>query len=331
MHIENVLLSDEDEKGSEKLRQSLHDSHMDKIYHRNFILNSNDFQDMVCLLTELYGKGNHNWTLGRLYAWRYGLWTPEARNPEIFSRSAELFFDGDGVLLGFIVLEECGGNTAAIFARDEEPLLEEMVHFLDLGGNFRNAYSVYCSENSLLEIEVLRRHKYVSVGYEDITFEYCAEEIVLPAIDLPDGYTLADGNTFLDIERLERFRFSAFNPNTDFDEETAWAYRYARENPFIKKELCIILLDESKDLVSSCVGYFDAANSDVEIEVVCTKKEEEGKGFAKAVIVECIRRSLEMGAKRVNISGWDPLTKHLYSSFGKNKEIQKISMKKEEQ
>lgn len=78
------------------------------------------------------------------------------------------------------------------------------------------------------------------------------------------------------------------------------------------------------------MGYLDVANSDVEIEVVCTKKEEEGKGFAKAVIAECIRRSLEMGAKRVNISGWNSLTKHLYSGFGKNKKNQKISIKKED-
>ena len=303
---------------------------MNKICHRNIILESNDFQNMVCLQTDLYGKGNHNWTLGRLYGWRYGLWTPESRNPEIFAKSAELFFDEDGVLLGFIILEACGGNTATIFAQDDEQILEEMVHFLDMGGNFENTYSIYCSESSLLEIEVLRNHKYISVSYEDITFEYCAEDIVLPTIDLPNGYTLTDENIFLDIERLERFRFSAFNPNANFDEEIAWAYRYSRENPFTKKELCIVLLDGSKNPVSSCMGYLDVANSDVEIEVVCTKKEEEGKGFAKAVIAECIRRSLEMGAKRVNISGWNSLTKHLYSGFGKNKKNQKISIKKED-
>lgn len=302
---------------------------MNKIYHRNIDLESNDFQDMVCLQTDLYGKGNHNWTLGRLYGWRYGLWTPESRDPKTFSKSAELFFDEDGILLGFIILDVSGGNTAAIFAQDDTRILEEMVHFLDMGGNFENKHSIYCSENNLLEIEVLRSHKYTSVSYEDITFEYCAEDIVLPAIDLPYGYTLTDENIYLDEERLERFRFSVFNPNADFDEEIAWAYRYSRTNPFIKKDLCIVLLDESKNPASSCMGYFDAANSDVEIEVVCTKKEAEGRGFAKAVIAECIRRSLEMGAKRVNISGWNPLTKHLYSGFGKNKKNQKISIKRE--
>ncbi len=40
---------------------------MNKIYHRNIDLESNDFQNMVCFQTDLYGKGNHNWTLGRLY------------------------------------------------------------------------------------------------------------------------------------------------------------------------------------------------------------------------------------------------------------------------
>lgn len=303
---------------------------MNKIAHRNIILESNDFQNMVCFQEDLYGKGNHNWTLGRLYSWRYGLWTPESRNPELFSKSAELFFDEAGVLLGFIILEACGGNTATIFAQDDEQVLEEMVCFLDKGGNFGNAYSIYCSEDRLLEIEVLRNHKYINVSYADITYEYCAENIVLSSIDLPNGYTLTDENVFLDKERMERFRFSVFNPGANFDEEIAWAYCYSRENPCIKKELCIVLLDESKNPVSSCVGYFDAANLDVEIEVVCTKKEEEGRGFAKAVIAECIRRSLRMGAKKVNISGWNSLTQHLYSSFGRNKKIQKIIITKKD-
>lgn len=300
---------------------------MNYIYHRNLMLESNDFQNMVALQTDLYGKGNHTWTLGRLYGWRYGLWTLESRNPEIFSKSAELFLDENGVLLGFII-QEVGGDSAVLFAPDERQILEEMVRFLDLGGNFGNVCSVYCSESSLMQREVLFSHQYSCVNCEDITFEYGADDIVLPAVELPEGYMLTDENAFLDTERLERFRFSVFNPDANFDEEIAWAYRYSRENPVLKKELCIVLLDKSMNPVSSCVGYFDTVNLDVEIEVVCTKKEEEGKGFAKAVIAECIRRSLNMGAKNVNISGWNSLTKHLYSGFGKNQKNQKIGVKK---
>lgn len=304
---------------------------MNKINHRNFDLASNDFQDMACLLADLYGKGNHIWTLGRFYGWRYGLWTPESRNPEIFQKSAELFFDGDGVLRGFLVLEACGGDTATILAQDDEQVLEEIVHFLDMGGNFENTYSIYCSENNLLEIEVLDRHNYSNINHEDTSFEYCAEDVVLPTIDLPSGYTITDETIFLDAEKLERFRFSVFNPGEKFTEEIAWAYRYSRENPMTKKELCIVLLDDNQNPVSSCVGNFDTANMDVEIEVVCTKKEEEGKGYAKAVIAECIRRSLRMGAKGVTISGWNPVTRHLYAGFGKMNENQKVSFKKEVQ
>ncbi len=258
------------------------------------------------------------------------MWTPKARDREIFRKSAELFFDEKGELLGFIILESCGENTATIFAQDDEPVLKEMVNFMDKGGNFESTYSIYCSEDRLFEIEVLRNHKYANVNYEDITFEYCAEDIVLPKVELPSGYTLTDENSFLDMEKLERFRFSAFNPNVNFDEEIAWAYRYSRKNPFIKKELCIVLLDENKNPISSCMGYCDVVNSDVEIENVCTKKEEEGKGFAKSVIAECIRRSLETGAKHVNISGWNLATQHLYSRFGKCKKNRKITIRKED-
>ncbi len=155
-------------------------------------------------------------------------------------------------LQGFIILESCGGSKATIFTSENKQVFEEIVDFLDKGGNFNKEYSIYCSENNLLETELLCEHKYNVVGYPDTTFEYCVEDIVFPVVDLPD----------------------------------------------------------------------------VEIEVVCTKKEEEGKGYAKAVIAECIRRSIEMGARKVNISGWNELTKHLYSSFGKHTTVQKLEFRK---
>ncbi len=301
---------------------------MKKMYHRNIKLESDDFQNMVTFLADIYGKGNHSWTLGRLYGWKYGLWTANSRDPEIFCKSAELFFDESEILQGFIILESCGGSKATIFTSENKQVFEEIVDFLDKGGNFNKEYSIYCSENNLLETELLREHKYNIVGYPDTTFEYCVEDIVFPVVDLPDGYILTDEENFNDMDTLEHFRFSAFNPGAVLTEEIKWAYHYSRKNPFSKKKLGIVLVDEIKRPVSSCVGNFDVKNFDVEIEVVCTKREEEGKGYAKAVIAECIRRSIEMGARKVNISGWNELTKHLYSSFGKHTTVQKLEFRK---
>ncbi len=304
---------------------------MKKIHHRNIELESDDFQNMVALLSDIYGKGNHTWTLGRLYGWRYGLWTTESRNPEIFCKSAELFLDDNETLLGFIILESCGEGPATLFVPENEDkqVLENMIQFLDSGGNFDKEYSIYCSENNSQEVEFLRTHQYTVVNYQDTTFEYSAENIILPVVDLPNGFILTDETRFEDEDMLEQFRFSVFNPGVAFTEEIKWAYHYSRRNPISKKTLCIVLVDENKRPISSCVGYFDVENSDVEIEVVCTKKEEEGNGYAKAVIAECIRRAIEMGAKQINISGWNEQTKHLYSSFGGYTAVQKIEIKKE--
>ncbi len=301
---------------------------MKKIYHRNIKLESDDFQEMTAYLSDIYGKGNHTWTLGQLYGWKYGLWTPESRDPETFCKSAELFFDEEDNLLGFTVLGSCGGSKATIFVSENKQIYGEILEFLDKGGNFNKDYSIYCSENNLLELELLRSHKYTDVNYQDVTFEYCAEDIVLPVIELPKGYRLTDEEMFLNEDMLERFRFSAFNPGAVLTKELEYAYHYGRQNPFTKKKLSIVLLDENNSPISACMGNFDVDNLDVEIEVVCTKKEEEGKGYAKAVIAECIRRCVEIGARKVNISGWNEVTKHLYSSFGKHTTIQKLELRK---
>lgn len=301
---------------------------MTKLSHRNINLESTDFADMVRLLAKFYGEGNHDWTLGRLYAWRYGLWTPESRDPKLFSKSAELFLDECEQLQGFVVIEECGGDVAAVFAPNDEQVLEEIAHFLASCGNYGQAYSIYCSECNSWIAKWFRNHGYDNVNYADTTFEYQAKDIVLPKVSLPEGYSMTDQSLYLDLERVERFRHLAFNPESNFNDEVAWAYQYSRKNPFIQKDLCILLLNENKEPVSSCIGYYDTVNADMEVEVVCTKKEEEGRGFAKAVIAECIRRGLELGVKTCSISGWNEMTRHIYSSFGENKKNEKVCLKK---
>ena len=301
---------------------------MRKIEHRHFRMETDDFKNMAELLTALYGKGEHDWTLGRLYAWKYGLWSEEARNPEIFAKSAELFFDENSRLQGFIILEECGGDLATLFLPEDKALLKEMICFLDNGGNFNHGYSIYCCQNKSWQIDFLKSYGYDHIKLEDLTFEYCAEDIMLPCIKMPAGYKITDQSVYTAIEKIEKFRFTAFNPNAKLTEDIVWAYKYSRENPFIKKELGIVLLNEDNEPVSSCIGYFDAVNADMEIEVVCTRKEDEGRGFAKLVIAECIKKGLKLGAKNFSISGWNDLTKHLYSSFGKSNRNQKVSLHK---
>ena len=55
----------------------------------------------------------------------------------------------------------------------------------------------------------------------------------------------------------------------------------------------------------------------------------ENRGFAKAVISECIKRGINKGVKEFSISAWEEKTRKLYSSFGKAQAIKKVFYKKD--
>ncbi|MGN0479591.1 MAG: hypothetical protein ACI4GO_09165, partial [Hominenteromicrobium sp.] len=51
----------------------------------------------------------------------------------------------------------------------------------------------------------------------------------------------------------------------------------------------------------------------------------ENRGFARAVISECMKRGLAQGVKEISISAWEEKTRRLYSSFGKAQVNQKVN------
>lgn len=69
------------------------------------------------------------------------------------------------------------------------------------------------------------------------------------------------------------------------------------------------------------MGLWDKDNQFMEIETVATKKEYESRGFAKAVISECIKRGISKDVKEFSISAWEEKTRKLYSLFGKAQTI----------
>ena len=146
-------------------------------------------------------------------------------------------------------------------------------------------------------------------------FERSLDE--LPAIELPDGFTM-QGVSDLDDGRLRaRVTHGAFRPNDDW--ESYWA-EYAK---FIGSAV----YDGERDLfvrspdgqgASACTIWFDLVNAVGLFEPVGTHPDFQGKGLGKAVMAEGMRRMKAAGMRRA-IVGFDPnnaAALALYTSMG---------------
>jgi hypothetical protein len=296
-------------------------------YHRTYIEKSDDFNKMCLLVSYLNSLHLCDWSLGRLFGWKYGRWSKESQIDSLFEKQSELFFDDFYELCGIIITENFGESYYILSKKDKE-LLQSMTDFLLEGGNFNNSYAITVPVNDEYQKEVLERNGFICSGDADVTCTYNLGDIVIPNIVIPNEFVLTSQREYLDEEKAELLRFYAFNPNGIYDEILDNAYKYARKNPILVPELCILLLNENGEPISTCTGLLDKNNQFIEVEVVATKKEYENRGFAKIVISECIKRGISKGVKEFSISAWEEKTRILYSSFGKSQSLKKVKYKR---
>ena len=54
--------------------------------HRTYQDHSNNFEQMASLISDLNGLHRCDWSLGRLYAWKYGRWSRESQMDSLFEK-----------------------------------------------------------------------------------------------------------------------------------------------------------------------------------------------------------------------------------------------------
>lgn len=292
-------------------------------YHRTYIEKSDDFLQMCLLVEHLNGLSLCDWSLGRLFGWRYGRWSEESQIDSVFEKQAELFFDALDRVCGIVITENFG-ESYYLLSESNDELLQMMLGFIECSGCAKRPYSITVSMKDECQKKVLEGNGFVSCGDVDVTYRYALEDIVLPCITVPEGFAITSQREYLDVKKVEKLRFFAFNPDSRYNLVVDKAYEYARKNPIIVPELCIVVLNEKGEPVSTCTGLLDKRNKSMEVEIVATKKEYENRGLAKLAISKCIENGLNKGVKEIVISAWNEKTRRLYSSFGRPQEITKV-------
>lgn len=296
------------------------------LQHRTYREKSDDFDKMCALVTRLNSEHLCDWSLGRMFGWKYGRWSAESQIDALFEKQAELFFNSAGELNGIVITDNFGSSYYLLSMKNEE-LLCSMVDFLLIGGNFDKSYVITVPENDEFQKNFLEEKGFLYCNEADCTYRYNLSDIILPNIELPSGFTITSQKEYLNEDAADLFRFYAFNPDGVYDDVIDRAYKYARTDPSDVPELNVLLLNEKGDPISGCIGLWDKHNQFMEVEVVATKKEYENRGFAKLVISECIKRGINKGVKEFSISAWEEKTRKIYSSFGKAQAIKKINYK----
>lgn len=286
---------------------------------RQYSDSDDDFKKMCELVIRLNGEARpvYEWSLGRLLSWKYGLWNDRKQEPGFFDGAARLWFDWLGGLAGFAVSEDGDNRFFLLVDPAYAQLCPAMLDWLEANRPDKDGdIVVYAGASDARKRRHIELAGYVDEGGSEENFVYRVEDIRLPAPVLPKGGRIVTRADYPDFDKVIRFRFYSFNPGEELTDALLYAFRYANRNPLVDPALEVLLLDADDEPVSGAVGYVDYRNRSMEVEVVCTRADCRGRGYARTSIGECMRLGMERGVKMIHISGWNDETRKLYSSFG---------------
>lgn len=230
----------------------------------------------------------------------------------------QLWFD-NGILAGFVLFEpplrfEFDVRASTAF---DAALLSEMLAWaetrrrallLDGAPETPRAYAALgeqtiattALESDVARIDSLKQHGYAP-GDGGATYYARSLDVAIPESRLPAGMRLRHA-TDADLEQrvdLHRDAWSVWGPSS----ATVASYSQLRRSaPLYEQELDVVIEADDGRLVSYCICWMDATNGVATFEPVGTRPEFAGRGLAREVIFEALRRLRDRGMHTALVS-----------------------------
>ena len=295
--------------------------------HRTYSEEAGDFRRLCRFVIDHNEqiRAYSTWCIGRVVDWKYGLWENKTAVPDFTNRNAHLWFDGFGRLAGFVISEEGDGSFAIITLAGYRFLFEEILQWTlaNWGAERGPKMSIEITARQAREAEVLQQHGFEQrADFFRQTFDLSQE--LAPHAPLEAGFTIVDMAVHPDYRAQRILRDEAFSGKHDTSEAELQRgllfYNHSQQGPIYhpQTDLCVMAPDGT--LVSGCEALIDAHNAEADIERVCTHSSFRQRGFARAVIQECLYRLRDMGLRKAHITGYSPAAISLYASLGEGKE-----------
>jgi GNAT superfamily N-acetyltransferase len=255
-----------------------------------------------------------------LVDWKYGLYENKLSIAGFCDKNAHLWFDAFGELAAFAISENGDSGFAIIMAEGYRFLFAEILHWLlENWGDRGSRFATEITEHQAREIAILER-----AGFQlESTFYTRRFDLTLESVErfpLEPGFAIVDMLGHPDYRAQRILRADAFSGKSSLTEEELRRqlqfYNHSHEGPIYHPECDLCVMAEDGRFVAGCEGLIDARNAEADVERVCTHSSFRKRGFARAVIQECLCRLRDMGLRSAYITGYSPEAIALYGSLG---------------
>jgi ribosomal protein S18 acetylase RimI-like enzyme len=290
--------------------------------HRDYSEAAGDFNRLARFFIDDVAnvRARSTWCLGRIVDWKWAVYANKQQTPFFTDDNAHLWFDGFDSLAGFVVSESGDADFAILTRAGYRFLFEEMLCWaLDAWAGRGPRFSIEITEEQAAEAAVLARHGFTCADSFwtrrfDLTGPLC------PRPELEPGFTIVDMAAHPDYTAQRVLRYNAFHKGAEYSAEelprALMLDEVSRRNPIYHAPTDVCVMAPDGRFVAGCEALIDAHNGEADIERVCTHDAFRRRGFARAVIVECLHRLKDMGLHSAYIMGYSEGAMALYGSLG---------------
>lgn len=290
--------------------------------HRVYAGEAGDFHRLCRFVMEHrdHLRARSTWCLGRVVDWKYGLYGSKTAVAGFCEKNGELWFDGFGELAGLAISESGGTDFAILTTAGYRFLYEEILQWvLEHWGGRGPTLETEVTELQAIEAQALERAGFCrGQAFSTQRFDLTGK---LPGrVPLEPGFTIVDMATHGDYRAQRIMRHDAFDGSGPFSEADLQHelefYNHVHAGPIYHPQTDLCVMAEDGTFVAGCEALIDARNAEADIERVCTHSGYRRRGFARAVIQECLYRLRDMGMRSAYITGYSPEAMALYGSLG---------------
>jgi len=298
-----------------------------KTTHRSYSEVSGDFRRLCRFVTThmSYFRTHSTWCLGRFVDWKYGLYENKTARPGFCERNAEVWFDAFDEVAGFAISESGDAGLAILLAPGYRFLFGELLDWSLANWDERGPrFTIEITERQMPEMTVLEHHGFRR-GAVFYTQRFDPAREPVRQFPLEPGFVIVDMRSHGDYRGQRILRDNAFigiTPTEEVLQRHLDFYSYSQAGPIYHGETDLCVMAPDGQLVAGCEALIDAANVEADIERVCTHSDFRRRGFARAVIQECLNRLRDYGLRNAYITGYDPEAIALYRSLGATEERQ---------
>jgi ribosomal protein S18 acetylase RimI-like enzyme len=259
-----------------------------------------------------------NWDMRRLDGKRF--YTADLKADRLLSRRVQLWENGDGELIGYVLPEGTGDAHIQIHP-DYRHMEGEMIawaveHLAAPNADGQREVEIYVQEYDAHRQRLLAEQGFEKMGYGGMVRHLRLGQGTIPTPTVSEGYTLrtTDPEDLADCQRIADLLNAAFRRNFHNAQEYQ---NFTRHAPSFHRELDLVMVAPD-GVFAAYVGIpYDERNRRGIYEPVCTHPDHQRRGLARALMLEGLHRLRAMGAIDATVDTGDMIPANaLYSALG---------------